>query len=75
MTKLENSLEKAAMQTIEVIRMKDVPVLRSSVGKISLMMICNPLIFLNVNTGIGDRCSIVLILINVINGQFWVHGM
>ena len=36
---MENSLEKAAMQTIDVMRIKDVPVLRSSVGKISLMMI------------------------------------
>ena len=39
--KFEKSFEMAAMQTIEVIRMKEVPVLRSSVGKISLMMICN----------------------------------
>ena len=36
---MEKSLEKAAIQTIEVIRIKEVPVLRTSVGKISLMMI------------------------------------
>ena len=36
---MANSLEKAAIHSMEVTRIKEVPVLRSSVGKISLMMI------------------------------------
>ena len=36
---MENSLEVAAVQTIVVRKMKEAPVPRTSVGKISLMMI------------------------------------